>query len=216
LTNANNNTYGVYFIVSNNNTIYSLTTTGNSTGGIGSVTGRNFIFRATIGETPKVAGYTDFAGSRLFSQSQGGVTTANWIYTDGGTINSEATDRVGGTGIMWNMAITSANRASNYPLKLAVAHIACVADKLVTVKMYMKKSHASNIQGKLICRKAQLAGLTTDAVTDTTTNADTNWHEYTITFQPTEVGVVEIEAYAYYVAGNASVYVEDMTFSQAD
>jgi len=190
-----------------------LSTTGNATAGIYSDIGINYLYNASIDEATEVEGLLDFANTRLFSQNHDQGTNHR-IFTDGGQIDSVATDRPGGTGIMWKLAITSSNRISSYPLNFSIAKIAVNADKLVTVKVYMKKSHATNIGGKLVCRGGQITGVPNDVV-DTKAD-DLNWEELEITFTPTEIGVIEIEAWAYYSAANGDVYVEDMTITQAD
>ena len=216
ITNANNNgAYGIEFgDLANNNEIMSASTTGNGTSGVYTVKANtNYLRSATIAEAVEVSGYTDFNNGRVYSNKHDNTANNHWIFTDGGTINSLATDRVGGTGIMWKLAITSSNRSAGYPLCLSVAKIAVVADKLVTVKAYMKKDHAINIGAQLFCRGGQLTGVASDV--STTKASDTNWEELMITFTPTEAGVIEIEARAYYVAGNSNAYIEDMTITQA-
>jgi len=169
-----------------------------------------------MAEATGVSGYISFANSRIFSHKHG-QTAYHRIFTDGGQIDSIDTDRVGGTGIMWKLAITSTNRASDYPLDLKIAKIAVVANKLVTVKAFMKLTSTIDILGALVCRGGQLTGVESDVKTNTGV-VDTDWHELTITFTPTQAGVVEIEAWAWWVASTAdeSVYVEDMTITQAD
>ena len=44
---------------------------------------------------------------------------------------------------------------------------------------------------------------------------DTSWEMLTITFTPTQAGVVAIEAWGYYVAAAGSVYVDDLSVAQA-
>lgn len=214
VSNAKNNgSNGIYFNGAYLNLIKSISTSGNASAGIASNTGVNYIQNALIGEITEFNSATPFANSRLFSNNHDQTAGNHWIYTDGGTINSLATDRVGGTGIMWKLAISSSNRASYYPLNLSIAKIAVSANNLVTVKAYMKKDHATNVVGKLVCRGGQIAGVSNDVTA--TKASDTNWEELTITFTPTEAGVVEIDAWAYYSAGNSNVYVEDMTITQA-
>jgi len=116
---------------------------------------------------------------------------------------------------MWKLSPTS-TRTSFYPLILSVAKIACVADKLITVKIYMKKDHATNVAGILVCPGGQLTGMTVADIVATKTDVANTWEELTVTTTPTQLGVVEIEVWAYYVAGNANIYCEDMSISQAD
>jgi hypothetical protein len=222
LPHANNNTtYGVYYNTSINNIMRSVSTTGNTTGGVyyDATSAPNYLNNALIAEGTEIT-FAPAQGKdlRVYSTNHDQDTTLNYIYTDGGLISSEATDRVGGTGIMWKLAVTNAYRTSFYPLKLSIAKIAVVASKLVTVKAYMKITSTTDILGALVCPGGQLTGMTVADIKQDAGTADTDWHELTITFTPTQAGVVEIEAWAWWVANvaNESVYVEDMTITQAD
>lgn len=155
---------------------------------------------------------TAYTNQRIHSQ-QHDQTAYDYIWTDGGTMNTEATDRSGQTGNMWRLVLTNSTRTSAYPLDLPVGQFAVTANNLVTVSAWMKKSHATNCNGRLRVRAYQLAGLTSD-VTATLAN-NTNWQELTLTFTPTEAGVFEVEALAEYVAANANVYIDTISVSQA-
>ena len=214
LSNANNNYYGVYFDYSNNNTIKSLSTTGNGTAGIYNDNGRNYISNALIAEATEVAGFISFANSRIFSHNHDQTANNHWIFTDGGTINSQTTVRHTASGVAWKFAITSANRASNYPLNLSIAKIAVTANNLVTVKVWVYKDSAAGVGAKLVCKGGQIAGVAAD-VTATAADVLQTWEELTITFTPTEAGVVEVEGWGYYVSGNSNVYFDDISVSQS-
>jgi hypothetical protein len=140
-------------------------------------------------------------------------TDQSYIFTDGGTINSQVKDRPGQTGNMWRLALTNTTRTSSYPLDLEIGQFAVAANSLVTVKAWMKKSHATNCDGRLRVRGYQLAGVDNDVVATLANN--TNWQELTLTFTPTEAGVFEVEALAEYVAGNANVFIDTITVTQA-
>ena len=154
---------------------------------------------------------------RCSVQKLNGDVNSNAIITDGGNyITSLATDRAGGTGIMWKMFVVSTTTTANYPVWFRTATIAVVANKLVTVTAYMKKSHATNVSGALVARVNQIAW--SDGTADLIflcSSADTDWHQVSLTFTPTEAGVVEIECWSWYVAGTGQVYIEDMAISQA-
>jgi hypothetical protein len=219
IVNANYNNYGLS-CAGINNRINSISTSDNITASIYHVSGNNYIRNGAFAESTVVSMSTTINGAnlRIFSENQSGSVSGNWIYTSFGTINSLATDRVGGTGIMWKLSPTSSSRNSYYPLNLSVAKIAVAANKLVTVKAYMKLTSTTDILGALVCRVGQIAW--SDGTADVKTNmgtADADWHEVTITFTPTAAGVVEIEAWAWWVASTAdeSVYIEDMTITQA-
>lgn len=122
------------------------------------------------------------------------------------------TDREGGTGSMWQIPVSSSCRYHSYA-HLTIAKIAVVANKLVTVNAWVKKSHATNIDAFLVCSVKNI-GISEDA-SDTKTD-DTDWEELEITFTPTEAGVVEIEVLGEYISGTGNIYVEDLTITQAD
>lgn len=209
--NSNNN-YGIYYDSSYNNYIYgTLTTSGNTSGAIYNNKGINYILKASIAESTKVTGFTNYANSRVFIGNMGGQS---YIYTDGGTIVTQAAT-AGGTGKEWKFSITSANRAANYPLKQEVARFLVAANKQVTVKLYFKKSNASAIAGALVVRGGQIAGVDSDVKVECPSN--TNRNQVTLTFTPTEAGVVAIEVWAWYVSSTTdTVIVDDIDITQAD
>ena len=129
-----------------------------------------------------------------------------------GVVVSATDQRHTASGISWKMQPTSTvNRNSAYPLILSLAKVACSANNLVTIKAWMYRDNAG-LTMRLVCKGGQLAGVPSDVVSAlSTTNA---WEEETITFTPTETGVVEITAEAW--GGTTfSGWVDDMTISQA-
>jgi hypothetical protein len=168
-----------------------------------------------------ITGSTEFSGpsgfdSRtdyyLFSE-QHDRTPYNFVVSEGGTMVTMATDRPGQTGNMWRMSITSNVRTSYYPLRLSLMKIAVTANNLVTIKAWMKKSHATNCNGKLRVKGYQIEGVKDDVISTMTNTVD--WQEVTLTFTPTENGVVEVEALAEYVAANANIFIDTVTVTQA-
>ena len=130
-----------------------------------------------------------------------------------GALISAATDqRKTASGISWKIQPTSSNRVSANPVTLSLAKVACAANSLVTVKAWMRRTN-TGLTMRLVCKGGQIAGVASDVVSAMTAAADT-WAEQTITFTPTEVGVVEITAEAW--GGTTfSGWVDDMTISQA-
>ena len=213
ITNANNNSYyGVFFGIGANNIILSINTSNNIIAGIYAESGYNYINNATIGEIIKVEGFSSYSNGKIFINNIGGFSN---IWCDYGNIVSQDAT-AGGTRIEWKMSPTDVARDISYPLTLSIAKIAVVADKLVTIKTYFKKSHATDIGARLVCRGGQITGVASDEMD--TCPEDTNRNELEITFTPTEAGVVEIEAWAYWLANAAdeNVIIDDMTITQAD
>ena len=149
---------------------------------------------------------------RVFSEKHD-QTNYDYIFIEGGTANTEDTDRSGATGKMWRLVLTSSNRDATYPLDLPVAQFPHASSGLVTVTAWLKKSHATNCNGRLRIKGGQITGYSSDL---TATLADnTNWQQLTITFTPTDAGVFEVEALAEYVTANANVYIDEVTVTQA-
>jgi len=149
---------------------------------------------------------------RVFSEKHD-QTNYDYIFIEGGTANTEDTDRSGATGKMWRLVLTSSNRNATYPLDLPVAQFPYASSGLVTVTAWMKKSHVTDCNGRLRIKGGQITGYSSDL---TATLADnTNWQQLTITFTPTDAGVFEVEALAEYVAANANVYIDEVTVTQA-
>ena len=85
----------------------------------------------------------------------------------------------------------------------------------VTVKVYFKKS-GTGIAGALRCRYGQIAW--SDGTSDITVTCpdNTSRNQVTLEFTPTEAGVVEIEAGAWYVSSTSqTVIIDDIEITQA-
>ena len=206
---ANNNaTTGVYLTGSASNTVSGASMSGNASGDARNEHGEALFIDSTFGSATEVYSITAYTNVRVRSQNHdlGGY---DWEWTDGGTINSEATNRVGGTGKMWKLLTSSTTRTSAYPLDWDLAPVALVGGETNTVKVWLKKAHATNVNGRLVCRGGQVDGISTDV---TATLADnTNWQELTLTLSPTDDCVVMLEVWAEYVAGHAAVYVDEIS-----
>jgi hypothetical protein len=221
LSNANNNTnIGVYFSGSSNNTIRTLSTTGNIIGGISTAAGSvNYVYNATIAEATKVSGFTAYANGRLFVQKYGGDINDNRIFDYGeqsdanGLMYSQTTTRYVASGLAWCFAPGS-DRISIHPAQLPIAKIACEANKQIVFKAWMKKDHSINIACGIRIVGGQIAGVAAD-LTDTKAD-DTDWEQLSISFTPTESGVVEVLAESWYVAGNSNAYVHEVSVDRGN
>ena len=207
-----NSTNGIYYYNSSGNFIYgTLSTTANSSGAIFSNYGYNFIAEASLAESTKATGFTNYADGRVYINDMGGQS---YIYTDNGNIVSQNAT-AGGTGREWKFSPTGAIRNSVYPLWLPMARFAVASSGQVTITAYFKKS-GTGVAGALRCRYGQIAW--SDAAQDIIVNCpnDTNRNQVTLQFTPTEAGVVEVEALAWYVNSTSqTVIVDDIAISQA-
>jgi len=205
---ANNNTnYGVYLNSASNCTITSLTASVNPSGDVRSNV--NVVLIDSTLSTATEVSTTAYSNDRVRSQNHdlGGY---EWEFTDGGTINSEATDRPSGTGKMWRLLTSDTTRTAAYPLDWdGLGPVALDGGLTNTIKVWMRKAHATNVNGRLVCRGGQVDGISTDEVATLANN--TNWQELTLTLSPTDDCVVLIEVWAEYVAGHAAVYVDEIS-----
>lgn len=150
----------------------------------------------------------------VFLGNVNNVATDHRAYWSYGNVLSQTTTRHTASGVAWQLNITNTGQNSNYPVYYPIARVACNANTAVTVKAWVKKSHATDIAAQIAIKAYEIAGV--NAEVSTTKASDTNWEELTITFTPTVAGVAEINLKAWWVANAASqsVYVDDITVSQ--
>ena len=192
--------------------INDLTTSGHSGVVSTQATEKVYARNCTFNEANKILVNGTGQNSALYSQNNSG-TGLDVIYTDAGTIQSDTTTRNTASGKSWSFKPTSTlTRNASYPLELTVATIAVSADSLVTVSAYLRRSNTA-LNMKLICLAGQIAGVTTDEEASITAAADT-WEEVTITFTPTESGVVAIKVFAWGGTSHTG-WVDDLTITQA-
>lgn len=166
-----------------------------------------------------IDGATEFLSTTLqtgyvWSFDHDNTAGNHWGFTFGATINWQTTVKNTGAVGSWRVSISNSVRTILQPVYFKLAEIAVAASSLVTVTVSVKKDHATNIGAAIYVEDAifNLNGV----VASTTTKAnDTAWEELTLTFTPTEAGIVPIFASAYYVAGNSDAYFGPITVTQA-
>lgn len=120
-------------------------------------------------------------------------TSNNWfIYTDYGFIAPQTSVRYSNSGYAWRMSPNSDYRRDNYPLGFPVAKVAVSANSLVTIKAWMRRT-STGLTLRLRLKGGQISGVANDVTGYMTAGADT-WEQVSISFTPTEAGVVEILA----------------------
>lgn len=119
------------------------------------------------------------------------------------------------SGYAWQVNVTSSVAKITRPIITNIAKVACTGGKLVTFSAFVKKSHASDIGARIITR-AITPGITTDQIS--TKSDDTGWEQLIITFTPTYKCVVDIDLEAYWLANTAdeSIYLDDITVTEAE
>lgn len=170
-----------------------------------------YLTNCLLNSATEVTTTSSYVDHIIYSQNHDQTPNNHKIFQRGALISSATDQRKTASGISWKIQPTNAERSSNWPISLSLAKIACAANSLVTVKAWMRRDN-SGLTMRLVCKGGQIAGVANDVTASvTTTNA---WEEETITFTPTETGVVEITAEAW--GGTTfSGWVDDMTISQA-
>jgi len=139
-----------------------------------------------------------------------GDSSDHRIYCSYYTILSQDTVRHTDSGLAWQMSPTDVNCVSESPAKMVIAKLLCKANTAVTVSAWFRRTN-TGVTAKLVMPKGQLSGLTTEQTDSMSAAADT-WEQLSVTFTPTQTGVVEIEAQVY--GGTTySVYVDDVEAS---
>ena len=167
--------------------------------------------RHHCGKHESGTGTAYYSNTRQYINNIGGNS---YVYSNYATANSQAAT-AGGTGKEWKLAITDAARGTIYPFYIPIARVAVASSGKVTVKVYFKKS-GTGIAGGLRCRVNQVTW--SDGTSDiaVTCPNDTSRNQVTLEFTPTEAGVVEIEAGAWYVSSTTDyVIVDDIEITQA-
>lgn len=208
----NNNSEGLRFLYSScNNTLRNCSTSGNLSSGFFAFGGEMNLINCTISESSEVGSYT-FCNGRINSQNHDNTSGSHYIFTDAGAIYSTTSVRNSSTGLAWALAPTSTFRDSNYPLDLKLGRVAVSANSLVTIKAWVRRTNTGLTMG-LRMKGGQIAGVPSDITSYMTAAADT-WEQITLTFTPTETGVVEIISECY---GGSSYtgYIDDLSITQA-
>lgn len=192
-----------------NNTTSSVFATSGVKRGTGSPLFRNCTFE----DTTEVGTNADY-DCYLWSFNHDNTAGNHWGFTFGSTINWQTSVVHGTEPGAWKVAITSTNRSQYWPVTVEIPGIAVVSGSPVTVSLWVKKDHATNVSAILYSKDEgyALAGM----VADTATKADdTNWQQLTVSFTPTESGVtsVFVDVYATNVT-SANVYIGAIDVTQ--
>lgn len=117
------------------------------------------------------------------------------------TMVNSANTRTGGSGQQWTITALGSQLDSASPARVPFGPIAFLANVPATVKVWVKKSHATNCTAKFVLPKNQLSGIAADVVA--TKANDTNWEQLALSFMPTEQGAMMFELQFYENGGTA-------------
>lgn len=136
------------------------------------------------------------------------------LWTDSGQIASATDQRHTPSGISWKFSPTSGGvRTRHYPLRMAVAKIACAANAPVSVSIWTRRD-STDIKGMLRLAGGQIKGVPND-ITVSCEPATNQWSlSAALTFTPTEKGVVEVVFDVWDEVGSTnSFWIDDLVIS---
>lgn len=201
-----------YYLGDNDNYINCTTTNNGSTYGMYLFNGHIYLKNCIINESLELGCYT-WGNGRIYSSNHDNTNNNYLIVTDAGLIRAQTDVRQTNTGYAWSLAPTSSTfRTSFYPLDFKIATVAVNANALVTVKAWMRRNNNLLNLGLRI-KGGQIAGVPNDITSYMTSTIDL-WEQVTLTFTPTEVGVVEIFAECW-GGSTFTGYIDDLTIIQA-
>lgn len=112
-------------------------------------------------------------------------------YADGGSIQTTTAQRHTASGVAWVFNPTSTARIQQYPLRMRLARIVCDAGVTRNLTIWTRRDN-TNINGRLMVRGGQIAGVPDDVYVDCAPTINTWVQSGTLTFTPTEKGVIEV------------------------
>lgn len=201
-----NQTYG-----SSGNIFYGGTLSSNTTADISHEGGLLTMSGSTLNSTTKYI-LQETGLSHIAFQNYQATANDHRHYYHHGTVLTDATTRHTASGVSWKISPTTVYASSFAPIILPLAKVACNASALVTATVWVYRTN-TGITASFVCKGGRVAGISSDVSTTASGSAST-WEQLTITFTPTEVGVVDLELQVY--GGTTySVYVDDIAVTQA-
>ena len=185
-------------------------TNSNGTDILSTGSGRNHVIKK-LDDDLDIAG-SNFAANILGISDRDGQSP---IYRSLGHAYTQAAT-AGGSGKEWVLEpyyVVNAYSSAYRQFTIQIAKFAVASGSQVTISVYMKKSHATNIVAKLVCQGMQISGVDEDV--ESLCPNDTNRNQVSISFTPTESAVVEIEVSTYAASAGNTVILDDISISQS-
>ena len=120
------------------------------------------------------------------------------IYLSGCDVKSESSVIHAASGYSYRFAPWSTSLVpSTWPAIIPIAYVRCVANQATTISAWVQRSNTGLTVG-IMARRNQLTGMSsaTDYSASITASANT-WEQISISFTPTETGVIELLGFAY-------------------
>jgi hypothetical protein len=116
------------------------------------------------------------------------------------------------TGIGWKLAVTDSTYiTAGCPARLRLARLMVKNGQTVNIGLYVNRS-STNLSVTLSCQGKQISGENSDKTSSAATSSA--WEQLSLTLNPTEDGIVDIELIAYGGTTNY-VYFDDLLITQS-
>jgi hypothetical protein len=188
-----NSTNGFRHYAAMNENFISCTTSNhgnNANNGFYLFGGEYYLKNCTINESSEF-GFYGMNNGKMYCTNN---TSGNYLISvDYGTIIPQTSVRYSNSGYAWALSPTNSTwRTSSYPLDLKIATVAVSANAQVNIKAWMRRTN-TGLTFRLRVKGGQIAGVSSDVTSNMSAAADT-WEQVSLSFTPTEAGVVEILA----------------------
>jgi hypothetical protein len=162
------------------------------------------VYDATLNSTTKLS----IAAGGLICQNYNGDSAAVIGGEVGITYSRDTATVDSGASASLRLLVNSSSFNTTFPLfwsLLTYNHTyGSISGNACTVSMRVKKTHATNIAGRLEVKRGVI--LASDAVT--TLPSDTNWNTVTVSFTPTADGPVEVYLELWATSTTDSIYID--------
>lgn len=189
----------------------------NASGSLGTANNANGSFRllnCTFPSQPTMANTNLFMA---YLHKYDGGADDHRILSPSSTIQTDATVRHTASGVAWkvtNLATATEPFVTELvPRELTLSRFAVAASALVTCKAWVRRDNTGMTIGIKV-KGGFIAGVASDVTAAITAAADT-WEEISLTFTPTEAGVVELVGYAHATSTAYSGWWDDVAITQA-
>lgn len=189
----------------------------NTSGSLGTANNANGSFRILNGTFPSQPTVANTNLFTVYLHKYNGGADDHRILSPASTIQTDATVRHTASGVAWKVTNLSAVAEpfvnELMPRELPLSRFAVAASALVTCKTWVRRDNTGMTIGIKV-KGGFIAGVASDVAAEITAAADT-WEEISLTFTPTEAGVVELLGYAHATATTYSGWWDDVTITQA-
>jgi hypothetical protein len=205
------NTNGITVTTSHNSLIKNFTISNSSLASVSMAGGEIFLENCILNDSTEFSHSVLPFNGQIYCTNHDNTSGNTFISTQYGTIRPQTSVRYSNSGYAWAMAPTNSIRDVSYPLRFSIAKIAVNANYPVSIKAWMRRTNTLLTTGLRI-KGGQIAGVSNDITSYMSAAADT-WQQVTLSFTPTEVGVVEILAECY-GGSTYTAYVDDLSITQ--